>query len=309
MNDDLYTSAKLREQAARRLDGDTRLQRSVGVALDPADRSVLSFLDGTFDSGDLDLPTRWDATALGHAVQSALMSEMVDDALETGDAQRLAFASGISDDRLDGSNMIAHLKLSERLKNNDAPAFLLGLGNPNTGKTNFLLLLAELWLAANPDGTIITNCRSLDAARGSVEYLFGTQGLYNYITDHPDEPKFLFVDEGSTHFDARTNSYEVASQMTPLMKRFAKLSVDVFGTIGHTKKDVHPEIKRLTTTAYFKPEKKVVELYEGIKEDEFTDQLFAGPLEEVAPTTIGYDPDDWSPWNFDLNTDQIKEEH
>lgn len=310
MNDDLYTAAKLREQAARRLDGDRRLQRSVGIAVRDRDRSVLSFLDAAFDPGDHDLPRRFDETDLGHAVESSLMAEAVDHALDRGDPQRLAFFSGISDDRLDGSSLRAHLTLSEALENNDAPSFVLGLGNPNTGKTNFILLLLELWLASNPDGTIVTNCRSLDAPRGQVEYVFGTDSLYYYITKiNPDEPKFVFVDEGSTHFDARTNSYEVASQMTPLAKRFAKLGVSVFATIGHTKKDVHPEIKRLTTLAYFKEEKKSVEVFEGVSDDQLVDPLFEGPIEAVEPTTVEYDPDDWSPWRFDLEADRLQEEH
>jgi len=71
--------------------------------------------------------------------------------------------------------------------------------------------------------------------------------------------KFVFIDEGSTHVDARTNAHEIASQFSPFSKRFAKLSVD-FATIGHTIKDVHSEVKRQATTFFYKPEKTQVQL-------------------------------------------------
>ena len=81
------------------------------------------------------------------------------------------------------------------------------------------------------------------------------------LLENRDIPKAVFIDESSTHFDARTYRREVATQWTPLAKRFAKIGVDFCGNVIHTGKDAHPELKRLSTLSYFKLEKKVVEFY------------------------------------------------
>jgi len=115
----------------------------------------------------------------------------------------------------------------------------------------------------------------------------------------------VFVDEGSTHFDARTNSREVATQFTPLAKRFAKIGVDVFATVGHTGKDLHPEVKRLVTLAFFKHSKKDVDFYEEWPADADmpTERLFGGTVEELEPALDEPNPDDAAPWEWDLDAD------
>ena len=60
---------------------------------------------------------------------------------------------------------------------------------------------------------------------------------------------------------------------------------DVFATVGYTEKDLHPELKRLLTLAFFKHSKKEVDCFENwpADSDTPTDRLFGGMVEELEP--------------------------
>lgn len=117
----------------------------------------------------------------------------------------------------------------------------------------------------------------------------------------------MLLDEASPCFDARTYRHEVATQFTPLAKRFEKLEVDCFGAIGRSGNDVHPGANRLATLAYSKPEKTVSEFYDRWPADAGfpAGRLFAGPVEDLEPTGTEYDPDDAAPWSWNLEPDSF----
>jgi len=85
----------------------------------------------------------------------------------------------------------------------------------------------------------------------------------------------------------------------------AKLGFDVFATVGHTGKDLHPELKRLITLAFYKHTKKKVDFFKDwpADEDSPAGQLFGGTLEDLESATEEPDPDDAAPWAWDLEQD------
>lgn len=288
----LFTAAKLREQVAGDLDGDPRLLDHAGIPTDDDTLRTMSFCQNA-------LGVDWSTSELGQAMQSAVLTSTASTAVEDGDAPTLSYLVGVTEQELDGSSLRLPLRLDELLSNNGAPAFVSGIGNPNTGKTNFMALLAELRTATVDDLLVISNSRSW--ARTDV-HVASSHDLAVALLQHRDRPKAVFVDEGSTHFDARTFSREVATQFTPVAKRFAKLGVDFFGTVGHTGKDLHPEVKRLTTLAYFKYDKKTVDLFEHFDADSDMpdERLFGGSVENLEPADEEPDPDDAAPWAWNL---------
>jgi len=222
-------------------------------------------------------------------------------AIEDGRTSQLAFETGVTEQRLSADEFTYTRELISRVKNNDAPMFLVGFGLPNSGKTGHILHdWYRAWRAEYPDGILISNA-SIPAA---AEQFVSLDKLVGFCIRNPDVRKFIFLDEGSTHFDARTNSHEVASQFSPFSKRFAKLSID-FATIGHTVMDVHPELKRQATTMFHKPELKQVQFYDGYDEDRLTDPVFPAPVDGLEEPAIEYDPDDWSPLLFDLQPEKL----
>lgn len=114
------------------------------------------------------------------------------------------------------------------------------------------------------------------------------------LLEHRDRPKAVVIDEGSTHFDARTNSRDVATQWSPLLKRMSKLGVELVIVIGHTGKDVDPEMKRLASLAFYKTDPKTIEFYcrWPADSDRPTEQLFGGPVESLEALRSNMIPTD-----------------
>ena len=303
MSDNLNAS-KLYEQAVGRLDTNRELQGHAGLPIGESHTANLSFVASCLrDAGvDNDLPRRVDDTELGQLLDGHFRTEAARQAVVNQHATALSYLVGVTEQDLDASALRLPLQLDQAMTNNDATAFIGGAGNPNTGKTNLVALLAELRSATVDDLLVISNSRSWPRTDIVVT---SAHDLAVTLIEYRHRPKFVFIDEGSTHFDARTNRREVAVQFTPLAKRFAKLNVDVFGTVGHTGKDLHPELKRLLTLAFFKHSKKEVEFFENwpADADAPTDRLFGGMVEELEPALEEPDPDDAAPWAWDLEPD------
>lgn len=292
VDENLLTAAKLGEQVRGDLDGNTDLHSHIGLIEDHHDRKVLSFLQEEIDLDE----------DLIQSVTRTLASDAAANALFTGNSSVLSNVVGVTESDLDGSRLRISIELNNAMENNGATSFILAVGNPNTGKTNTMALLAEIRKAALDDLLILSNIRSWGLTDHVVT---SAHDLAVTLLEHRETPKFVLIDEASTHMDARTYRKQVAQQFTPLAKRFAKLGVDVFGAIGHTGKDVHPEPKRLTTLAFDKLEKDAVEFYERwpADSDRPADRLFGGPVTDLEKASSSYDPDDTAPWAWDLQSE------
>lgn len=291
----LLTSAKLREQIEGRIDSHYDHFAHTGLAAE-ADRGALSFVDSVLaEDDDAD---RLDETKLGETIMDRLVADRATEAVESGNSSMMSHIVGVTEQDLDASSLTLPARMLDLLRNNGALTTVLAAGDPNSGKTNTVWLLTELARTEWSDLLVISNARAsaVDLRVTSCHDLALT------LLRHPDRPKVVVIDEGSTHFDARTQSYEVASQWSPLLKRMSKLGVEVCCVIGHTGKDVDPEMKRLTSLGMFKPDPKTVEFYSSwnADSDRPTDLLFGGPLENLEPTSVVYDPDEPAPWDWNL---------
>jgi hypothetical protein len=295
----LLTAAKLHEQIRGDLDGGTELLHDhAGLLPDDAARSTYSFLDsiGAEFGGQ-----QFGETSLGQIVGSKLVTDEATRAVHQGNSAVLSHLVGVTEQDLDASSITLPVRILDLLDNDGALTTILAAGDPNTGKTNTMWLLCELARAKWDDLLVISNARA-DAVDLRVT---SAHDLTEALLEHRDRPKMVVIDEGSTHFDARTNSYEVSSQWSPLLKRMSKLGVEVCGVIGHTGKDVDPEVKRLTSLAFYKEAPEIVEFYGEwpADSDRPDDLLFGGSLQELEPTSVEYDPDEPAPWHWNLEPD------
>lgn len=291
LDENLLTAAKLSEQFAGEADSKFDVHEFAGSLPAGDDAKTLGFLAG-LDDADLH------GSALVDETLKTLQSEAVSDALREPLPMVMGHYAGINDPALDGSALAAHTALTETLAGGDELKTITAVGVPNSGKTNTTLLLVELLSIVEPDLMVISNV----PAGGVDETVYSMFDLMTVLLANRDRPKAVFIDEGSTHFDARTNSREVSAQWTPAVKRFSKIGVSLVGVIGHTGKDIHPEHKRLTNLAVRKPAADVAEFYGSwdADDDEPTDLLFGGPIEDIQKTSWDYDPDEASPWAWDL---------
>lgn len=291
----LLTSAKLREQIEGRIESHYEHYDHTGLAAE-ADRGALSFVADTLD--DDDDADRLGETRLGETIMDRLVSDRATEAVETGNSSMMSHVVGVTEQDLDASSLTLPARILDLLRNNGALTTVLAAGDPNSGKTNTVWLLTELARTEWSDVLTISNARS-----SAVDLrVTSCHDLALALLRHPDRPKVVVIDEGSTHFDARTQSHAVASQWSPLLKRMSKLGVEVCCVIGHTGKDVDPEMKRLTSLGMYKPDPKTVEFYESwpADSDRPTDLLFGGPLENLEATGVVYDPDEPAPWDWNL---------
>lgn len=303
IDEHLLTAAKLREQIAGDLDGDPRLLDHAGFVPDERKRSALTFVNQVYDTEDLpqSAPSTFEDTELGDSVASKQLTDAATESVLQGNGSLMSHLVGVTEQDLDASSLRLPMKLLDELDNNDAPAFPVAAGNPNTGKTNTMLLLAELRRADRGELLMLTNFKS-----SITDYrVTSAHDLAVTLLEHRETPKFVIIDEASTHFDARTHRQEVATQWTPLAKRFAKIGVDACGVICHTGKDLHPEAKRLATFPFYKTQKKTADFFARwpADADAPADHLFSGSLENIEPTGVEYDPDDAAPWSWDLESE------
>lgn len=279
--------------------GDLPTHKLAGVATE-RDASMLTWMEQNYTGRG-----SWSNTEQGQQIVGSVLDRSIRKAAHNGRLELAAYLVGLTEIELTASEFSFSLELLTRIRNNQQPLMLLVLGDPNSGKTGHVFSdWFEAWRALHSDGLLVTNA---DVA--VADYVIdGLNDLYEFCTEHSDRQKFVFIDEGSTHFDARTNAHVTAAQFTPLAKRFAKLQVD-FATCGHTTMDIHPELKRLATTIAYKPELKRVQFYDDIDEDELLNPVFPDPIDGLDSPRIDYDPDDWAPLRFDLDSDRLRERH
>ena len=308
VDEHLLTAAKLAEATRGDLESPSDLHRHAGLVEDDGHRDTLSFVAAVLEDGDHGLDVaRFGQTSLGRELVSKFATDRADHAVEDGNSTVMSHLVGVTESDLSGDSLTLHARLDKLMANHGSPCFAVAAGNPNTGKTNTMSLLAELRSCAFEDYRVLSNVRSWERTDDVVT---GAHDLAVTLLQYRDVPKFVLIDESSTHFDARTYRREVATQWTPLAKRFAKIGVDACGNVIHTGKDAHPELKRMATLAYFKTEKKVAEFYERWPADgDFpTDQLFGGSIEDLEPTGYEADPNDASPWAWNLEPDLFSED-
>ena len=301
VDEGLLSLAQLREVVHGDLDAAHPMHEHVGLLEDDADRKVVSFVESIHrDSfAQSELGSIVSAT---HATDAATKA-VIDD--------RPALAShlvGMVETEYDGSGLTTLLDIIDALENNGAPAFVSVAGNPNTGKTNTVVKLVDVLdraggLVAGVPGDImvISNMETWDRCDEVVKSM---HDLMVALLEHRTKPKVVVVDEGSTHFDARTYNYAVAEQWTPAAKRFAKLNVYMTAIVTHTGKDLHPEAKRLTTCAVWKLQKDEAQFFENWPghADKPTTPMFTDPVTDFEKAD-GYHPDDAAPWSWNLRAE------
>ena len=262
------SAAKLLERSHGKLDGPVDLHTHAGLVENDQDRQVLSFLEAS----GVDLPDE-----LVASTRDTVMTREATNAVQDRNAARLANFTGVTEQELNADQLTLVARLNARLENKGAPAFWTFAGNPNAGKTNTGILATQIRDQFVDDLLVVSNVRTWDRVDRVVTSMYD---LTVTLLEERHKPKIIYLDEGSTHFDSRTYRKQVADQYTPVAKRYAKIGVDAEVVVIHTGKDLHPERKRLTTTAVWKLDKTTAEVYSDWPEDSSTpqDREFSGAL-------------------------------
>ncbi|MBX0286789.1 hypothetical protein EGH22_10655 [Halomicroarcula sp. F28] len=304
MSDRLLTPAKIREQVRGKAEGGEHMLSSIALADNPRHDAALSFLARTERRRGAAL----DSSTLGRELVDSLSSRRITEGIQTGDAELLAYHNGLNEKELSADAVSVLNRLLQLIENYGGPMQIVVGGLPNTGKTNTTLLLARLWQTAHPDGKIWTNMSSLT---WKDRFVRSSDDLLDRLQEERDADHriFLLIDEGSTWFNATSYGREVRNQWNPLCKRFAKFAGGVdSAVVSHTLTDCCPAALRPATAVLWKEEQDVGNWFETIDPEtrELSDPVFPTPLVDIEkiPDRV-YDPDDMSPWKWDMDPERI----
>lgn len=161
-------------------------------------------------------------------------------------------------------------------------------GDMGTGKTDFAIFLAELWKRQN-SGLVGSNIQSLEQKDDFIERF---DDLEDWI-QAPSEKLFIF-DEASSHASGYgSDAGNVTKYLRQLLRTFRKNGANLL-IIGHTGKDIHPDIRRLATDIIHKESKSEATLYNYVEDGTPEDQK--GSLDGIEPTAWSFDTKEESRW-------------
>jgi hypothetical protein len=161
-------------------------------------------------------------------------------------------------------------------------------GDMGTGKTDFAIFLAELWKRQN-SGLVGSNIETLEQKDDFIERF---DDLQDWIQG-PGEKLFIF-DEASSHASGYgSDAGKVTKHFRQLLRTFRKNGANLL-IIGHTGKDVHPDVRRLATDIIHKESKSEATIYNYIEDGTPEDQK--GGLEGIEPTAWNFDTKEESRW-------------
>ena len=301
-----YAAQDLREYVEGRTRHSNR-SLSPGALLmpDSEETSLWTFLEDVYEPAGQEDP--WDLadTEIGRTFLRRHGSQKARQAVRDGNISEQRYLTGRLDTDLDVSGLHGIKALSEIINRTAWICYLAGhMGN---GKTDFALLMVQIWRWDRdvPAGNVATNVRSA-ASRNGFTYVASYGALRQWLEETPGAKLFVF-DEASGHASGYSqDAQQVQKKISPMMKLIRKQSGSLV-FIGHTGKDVHPDVRRLAT-AVDKTDKKLATFYQDRDPDtqEGVDEIIS--LEGIPQTTLDYDTLEESEWSWsEIAPDSVPE--
>ncbi len=288
-----------------------------GLVGDDLIRQLLSHIETHYDPivaaeqyDDLepaDMPSTAEATDLFRKLLGIEETETLTRAIHQGDVQTQSAAVGDPAAQSDISGLKAIQELIDLLA---VPAPIIYIfGEPGSGKTNFALLLAQLWQREQgDDATLGSNIRTWKEADewhpsyGSLRSRLDKQTREiegGGITARDDAEPYLFVfDEASSHASGRgEDGYEAGQKLGPLVYKIRKARAGLV-IIGHDGKDVHPAVRTMADVVQrYRGEVKRATVYEDVENRQGVNQIMA--LSGIPETDMRYDDKEATSWSWD----------
>lgn len=274
-SEEFSTSAELRSYIENNLsDENTDVYPHTGLISNPDALELMNFLSNAYDGEQENMPYRFRETKLGEQMRKSEATKTASKAVAEGNISQMKFVSGKQTYDIDATSLHALIQLRDRLSKDAYVQYLFGhMGN---GKTDFATLQGEL---ANRElgyeiGSNIKSLKEKDA------FIRNYGSLLRWLADGQkvssiDEivekdidvsDKLLIFDEASSHASGYSNdAYETQKKLGVMVKKIRKVNGRMI-VIGHTGKDLHPDIRRLAECAA-KVSKKTVEFYNTVTEN------------------------------------------
>lgn len=267
------TSAELRSYIEGNLGENTDVYPHAGFISDSSVLELMNFLSYAYDGDKDGMPYNFENTDLGQMMKKSQATKTATKAVREGNISQMKYVSGKQSYQIDASSINALIALREKLEN---PAYIQYLfGHMGNGKTDFAILECEL--AKRELGFEIgSNIKSFTEKDKMIQnygellkWLANGQQVSSVdeiIEKDIDVSDKLFVfDEASSHASGYSDdAYETQKKLGVMVKKIRKVGGRLI-VIGHTGKDIHPDIRRLSECVH-KTGKKVAKIYQTVDE-------------------------------------------
>lgn len=306
-SEDRYPASMLREYATDDLDADhSDVYRHAGLIQDDEMRAVVTYLASIYDPNyHEELPATFWETETARRIIRKFGTEQAQRAVESGHEDLLNYIVGLPQLETDLSGLHTLEWLRDWVTR--VAAITIISGHMGAGKTDFALLLGEVWShvmeEAGEKHSVFTNITTCEDADETVSRMSKLKEL----AERDDDESFLMIwDEASSHASGYAGD---AQEVQDQLRRFTRMIRKNGGyliIIGHAKggADIHPDVRRLAQSVY-KFSKKDAAIYYGIEDRGYTDKL--NDIGGIPQTNWTYDTEEDSDWEWDLEDEEAEE--
>ena len=236
-----------------------------------------------------DAPRRAEETRLFRQMFRTSAGMSIDQALRSSDLDRQNAMVGLDSSSDAGGTS----KLIELVGRIEEGYIAYQFGSMGSGKTDFAILLAELWSKMQGDEHRIgSNIESFERAEHVCRYPV----LRDWVREG-DEPTLFVWDEASSSASGYSSeAHEVMDKFRLLLQSFRKNRCNLL-IIGHTGKDVHPHIRRQANDCIHKESKERATVYDEVVEGEGEGEKFS--ISGIEPTSLRFDTKEMSRWYWE----------
>lgn len=272
-----------------------------------------------YDPTNPNVPHSFDNTFVGQMFKKTLGTKVANQAVKDGNISQMKYITGQQHYGYDASSIHSIMKLRNRFDRDAYVGYMFG--HMGDGKSNFAFLCGEIckrelgykvysnvksvYEEGHTDGYINTFGELLSVYAGGTK-ITDIKEIQTEDIDTPDEDILFIFDEGNQEASGySSDAYETMETLGKMLTLIRKVGGHLI-IIGHTGKDVHPHIRRLTTDCIHKVSKKKVMFYDDVEEAK--GKGLKDTITGVPPTNWSYDHLEISFWDWSMQTNEEMDE-
>ncbi|ACV10987.1 conserved hypothetical protein [Halorhabdus utahensis DSM 12940] len=301
-NTELYTAAQTREYLEGHGVRDPKAGPQAGIIRDPHISRTAAIAREDYDPNLLDEPGEMPADLLDadpwQDIVAVEETETIREAMDAGDMPSLKHITGDAGQRADVSGLEAIGDLRDHVTGDAVIIYLWA--PPGRGKTDFALLLSQLYEEAHPGAETGSNIRTWTE---KDEWIPTYPDLMDWMEADEEavlagdvEDKLFIFDEASSHASGRgEDGYEAGQKLGPLVYKIRKYGGSII-IIGHDGKDVHPVVREMATCIK-KTSKKSANVFETVNNRRGMNKLLE--IDGIPATDHTFNTNEPTAWRWD----------
>jgi hypothetical protein len=280
--DKFFASAEMSEKVKGNLDENDSLHEHTGFVTEDDKIDLISEMATAYHGKHPEMPNNFADSKLGTILRKHYATKLGSKAVKNGNVSQIKFLTGMQSYQNDASSIQSIMNLENRIGNEGSYVAYM-FATMGAGKTSFASLMGEI-AKRRLNYEIGSNIRSIydNSDSDAYFYTFGDflkwlaegveieqlQDIERMDIDLERNNKLFIFDEASNYASGYSgDSHDTQEKLGKTIKLVRKVGGSMI-IIGHTGKDIHPDIRRLTDDIIFKKSKKVAEFYEDVENAE-----------------------------------------